>query len=74
MDKVIWYPADLLDIVDWQVGSTKSGDLTQAMVIKAVRTPNINQDIIRTGALEPLGINLAAGRQKQHYAVNILKF
>ncbi|KAL2061612.1 hypothetical protein VTL71DRAFT_6989 [Oculimacula yallundae] len=56
--KKIWYPADLLTIVDWQVVSrVLPGDHGAEMVLRAERMPGQHKDLIEKTALSYLGLD-----------------
>lgn len=55
--KQLWYPADKLTIVDWQVVRGVPPVESDVMLEKATRSPKQNKSLIENYALEHLGIN-----------------
>lgn len=56
-DNPVWYPADMLTIVDWQVVTRVLPEtFASDMVKKAEHTPSENKDLILEIALEQLGL------------------
>ncbi|KAF8848371.1 Piwi-domain-containing protein [Acephala macrosclerotiorum] len=56
-DNPVWYPADMLTIVDWQVVTRVLPEtFASDMVKKAEHTPSENKDLILETALEQLGL------------------
>ncbi|KAF7854601.1 hypothetical protein EAF04_010410 [Stromatinia cepivora] len=67
----IWYPAEFLKIVVWQVVRSKDPDLTQVMVKTATRVPSLNQIVMRNGALEPLQITPVAQQYYSNFGLRV---
>jgi len=68
-----WYPADTLQPLDWQIASDIkdplfNGEVTKLMVKSAKRTPDVNYNVLKKGALKPLGILPSL----QHYHVRFI--
>ncbi|KAG4441773.1 hypothetical protein IFR05_002764 [Cadophora sp. M221] len=58
MSKKIWYPADLLTIVDWQVvNKVLPGNFGAEMVKRAERMPGQHKNLIEKTALSFLGLD-----------------
>jgi hypothetical protein len=70
----IWYSANKLRIVGWQVAHGKiPSNFAAEMLEEAKRSPDVNQTLIRTNPLVPLGIQPSPGRD-QFYKVGFYVF